>query len=254
MKAFFSLTIAKLFITWFAVVPIAAYILSSAPASVKVPHNCQWAVVVDLVSHQAPTAAPTPGVAHNDQVRFETLCDFWEVPIGLPFKWQLLWLASLLFFLAFAIYIIACPNFIRRFPNYTAYADVGNSVRWIVWEFHYMNTLPEVRRSIEERLITKEHAVPIQQEVTPKPEVTKDNTYLVFKHNGGNYLFASPKPNTPSDDQKAWEQDVFWEVFGGWAKSRVVFASLIRLLLLAAGVLVLFVIAENIIVALSYIV
>jgi hypothetical protein len=252
MKNFFSLTIAKLFITWFAVVPIAAHILSNAPDSVKVPHNCKGAVIVDL-ARQASTEVPSPPAAPNNQVRLETLCDFWAIPIGLPFKWELLWLASFLFFLAFAIYMIACPNFVKRFPSYGAYLDVGNSVRWIVWEFYHMNTLPEVRRSIEDRLITKEHALPTNQDVTSKPRVTKDNTYLVFKHDGHNYLFGSPKPTVPEDKQKRWEQDVFWEVFEGWTKSRPRFASLIRWLLRGAGALALYAVAQNIVAALTYI-
>src|SRR6266540_2364921 len=253
MKNFFSLTIAKLFITWFAVVPVAAHLLSNAPDFVKLPHNCKGAVIVDLV-RQASTEAPSPpAAARNDQVRFETLCDFWAIPIGLPFKWELLWLASFLFFLAFAIYLVACPYFVKRFPSYSAYLDVGNSVRWNVWEFYYMNTLPEVRRSIEERLITKEHAVPTTQDVTSKPCVTRDNTYLVFKHDHHTYLFGSPKPDMPKDDQRRWEQDVFWEVFEGWTKSRPLFASLIRGLLRSAGALALYAVAQNIVAALNYI-
>jgi len=254
MKNFFSLTIAKLFITWFAVVPIAAHILSNAPDVVKVPHNCKGAVIVDF-ARQATTEAPgTSAAAPDDQVRFETLCDFWAIPIGLPFKWELLWLASFLFFLAFAIYMIACPHFVKRFPSYNAYLDVGNSVRWIVWEFYYMNTLPEVRRSIEERLITKEHALPTNQLATSRPRVTKDDTYLVFEHDGQNYLFGSPKPKVPEDQQRRWEQDVFWEVFEGWTKSRPRFASLIKWLLRGAGVLALYAVAQNIVAALNYIV
>lgn len=252
MKNFFSLTIAKLFITWFAVVPIAALILSNAPDSVKVPHNCKGVVIVDL-ARQASTEAPGTA-ARDNQVRFETLCDFWAIPIGLPFKWELLWLASFLFFLAFAIYMVACPHFVKRFPSYNAYLEVGNSVRWIVWEFYHMNTLPEVRRAIEKRLITKEHALPTNQEVTSQPHVTRDNTFLVFEHDGQNYLFGSPQPDELEFQQRCWEQDVFWEVFEGWTKSRPRFASLIKWLLRGAGVLALYAVLQNIVAALNYIV
>jgi hypothetical protein len=252
MKNFFSLTIAKLFITWFAVVPIAALILSNAPDSVKVPHNCKGVVIVDL-ARQASTEAPGTA-ARDNQVHFETLCDFWAIPIGLPFKWELLWLASFLFFLAFAFYMVACPHFVKRFPSYNAYLEVGNSVRWIVWEFYHMNTLPEVRRAIEKRLITKEHALPTNQEVTSQPHVTRDNTFLVFEHDGQNYLFGSPQPDELEFQQRCWEQDVFWEVFEGWPKSRPRFASLIKWLLRGAGVLALYAVLQNIVAALNYIV
>jgi hypothetical protein len=254
MKQFFSLTIAKLFITWFAVVPIAAHILSNAPHAVKLPHNCKGAVVVDLARETSTDAPNPPSTARHDQVRFESLCDFWTIPIGLPFKWELLWLASFLFFLAFAVYMIACPYFVRRFPSYSAYLDVGNSVRWIVWEFYHMNTLPEVRRSIEQRLILKEHAIWTNRDVTPRPCVTKDNTYLVFEHGDQKYLFGSPRPNVPEDEQRRWEQDVFWEVFEGWTKSRPLFASLIRWLLRGAGALAVYAVLQNIVAALYYIV
>jgi hypothetical protein len=253
MKNFFSLTIAKLFITWFAIVPVAAHILSKAPETLKLPHNCTGAMIIDL-TRQAPPEAPISEPARNDRIRFETLCDFWTIPTGLPFKWQLLWVASFLFFLAFTIYMIACPYFVKRFPSYSAYLDVGNSVRWIIWEFYHMNTLPEVRRSIEQRLIVKEHALPTDKDITSKPCVTKDNTYLVFRHDGRNYLFGSPEPNVAETEQRRWEQDVFWEVFEGWTKSRPLFASLIRWLLRGAGALALYAVAENIVAALVYII
>jgi hypothetical protein len=146
-----------------------------------------------------------------------------------------------------------CPPFVKRYPSYATYLAVGHSVRWIVWEFHYMNTLPEVRRSIEQSLITKGHAIPTNDQVTPQPNKTRDNTHLVFRHDGRNYLFGSPIPNTSEADQRRWENDVFWEVFEGWTKSRPIYAAAIKWLLRAAGILVLYAIAENILAGLSYI-
>jgi len=219
------------------------------------PFLRHWQFMKQFFSLTIATDAPNPpSTARHDQVRFESLCDFWTIPIGLPFKWELLWLASFLFFLAFAVYMIACPYFVRRFPSYSAYLDVGNSVRWIVWEFYHMNTLPEVRRSIEQRLILKEHAIWTNRDVTPRPCVTKDNTYLVFEHGDQKYLFGSPRPNVPEDEQRRWEQDVFWEVFEGWTKSRPLFASLIRWLLRGAGALAVYAVLQNIVAALYYIV
>ncbi|MFG3596492.1 hypothetical protein [Bradyrhizobium sp. RDI18] len=252
MRPFFSLTVAKLFITWFAVVPVAAHLLSKAPDTIKVPQNCNWTVELGPISGpDDSTKTPSKNWANA-----ESRCAFLEFPIALPFNWQLLWFASFLFFMAFAIYSIACPGFIKRYPNYTTYLSIGHAVRWIVWEFHYMDTdtdTPDgVRNAVERRLITKKYAEPTSEPPTSEPVVTAESTYVVFRHENQNYRFGSPAENIDGR-QRVWEQDVFWEVLGGWAKSRPLFARTIQGLLLSAGLITFYIICENIWAALQYI-
>ncbi|WP_210164234.1 hypothetical protein [Bradyrhizobium japonicum] len=248
MRPFFSLTVAKLFITWFAVVPVAAHLLSKAPESLKLPQSCNWVIEI------GPASQPDDSTrtAARSWANAQSQCTFLEFPIALPFNWQLLWFASLLFFMAFAIYSIACPRFVKRYPNYTAYLAEGHAVRWIVWEFYYMETPHHVRNSVERRLITKNYAEPTDEALTSEPNVTAESTYLVFSHESQNYRFGSPAEDTDGR-QRAWEQDVFWEVFGGWAKSRSLFATTIRWLVLAAAAITGYIVCENISAALQYI-
>jgi hypothetical protein len=248
MRPFFSLTVAKLFITWFAVVPVAAHLLSKVPDTVKLPQSCNWTIELGPISRSDDLTGATPQNWANAQSH----CTFLEFPIALPFNWQLLWFASLLFFMAFAIYSIACPGFIKRYPDYTAYLSNGHAVRWIVWEFHYMETPHRVRNAVEDRLITKNYAQPTSESPTSEPKVTAESTYVVFQHNNQNYRFGSPAEDVDGQ-QRAWEQDVFWEVFGGWTKSRALFALTIKGLVLAAAAITLYIVCENIAAALQYI-
>lgn len=248
MRPFFSLTVAKLFITWFAVVPVAAHLLSKVPDTVKIPQNCTWTVELGPISRPDESTRSPPQNWANAQSH----CTFLEFPIELPFNWQLLWFASFLFFLAFAIYSIACPRFIKRYPDYAAYLLVGHSIRWIVWEFYYMDTPHRVRNSVEERLITKAHAQPTDEAPTAKPIVTAESTYFVFQHGTKQYCLSSPIGQIDGS-QRAWEQDVFWEVFEGWTKSRLLFASTIRWLVFLAGAITAYIVCQNILAAAVYI-
>ena len=248
MRPFFSLTVAKLFITWFAVVPVAAHLLSRVPDTVKLPQSCNWTIEIDPISRSDDLTK----TASQPWANAQSHCTFLEFPIALPFNWQLLWFASLLFFLAFVIYSIACPGFIKRYPDYTAYLSNGHAVRWIVWEFHYMETPHRVRNDVERRLITKNYAEPTGESPTSEPKITAESTYVVFQHDNRNYRFGSPAEGV-NGRQQTWEQDVFWEVFGGWAKSRPHFALTIRGLVLAAGAITVYIVCENIAAALHFI-
>jgi|SRR5581483_8205074 len=246
MRPLFSMTVAKLFITWFAIVPVAAHLLSKAPDTVKVPQGCTWSIELNPTSRSDDTTKALPQHWGNAQSR----CTFLEFPIELPFNWQMLWAASFLFFLAFALYSIACPRFIKRYPDYTSYLSIGHSIRWIVWEFYYMETPHHVRSSVEQRLILKKHAEPTDEAPTPKPVVTADSTYFIFRHENQNYRLGSPIGHV--DGQRAWEQDIFWEVFEGWTKSRLLFASAIRWLVMGAAAITVYIVCENISTALLY--
>lgn len=252
MRPFFSLTVAKLFITWFAVVPVAAHLLSKAPDTLKFPQSCDWTIELGPISRSDDSPSP----ALQNWAHAQSHCSFVEFPIALPFNWQILWFASFLFFIAFAIYWIACPGFIKRYPDYTTYLSTGHAVRWIVWEFHYMDTHKDtthrVRNAVERRLIVKNYAEPTSDPPTSEPIITSESTYVIFRHDDQNYRFGSPV-EAGNGGQRAWEQDVFWEVFGGWAKSRQLFALAIRVLVRIAGAITLYVVCENIWAALQYI-
>jgi hypothetical protein len=100
-KNFFQLAIFKYLITWFAVVPILAKILMGIPEKIEI----QTAHFFKIVLH-----------------------------IALPFKWELLWLSSLSFVIAFVLYKIFCPRFITTYSSFSDYKLYDHSPRWIVWE------------------------------------------------------------------------------------------------------------------------
>jgi hypothetical protein len=243
---------AKLFITWFAVVPVAAHLLSKAPETVRFPQKCDWTIELGPAIVAPDSSTITPPAQHRNSAHAESHCTFFEFLVGLPFSWQVLWVASFLFFIAFVIYVVACPSFIKRYPDYSAYLAHGHSIRWIVHEFFHMSTTDEVRNSVEKRLITKGYAIVTGDPCTVAPIVTADSTYVIFEHDQQNYCFGSPTENANAG-QGLWEREAFWEVFEGWTKSRPLFASTVRWLVLIAGLLTLYIVFENIWSALSYI-
>lgn len=59
------------------------------------------------------------------------------VPIATTGFW-LFWLASVLSLITFAVTHVFCPDFIRRYEDYSAFDKMGHTHRWIGWLF-YLN-------------------------------------------------------------------------------------------------------------------
>ena len=86
-QAFFQLIILRYLIVWFSLVPVIAGLVTQLPDPLP--------VTIMNVTH--------------------------DIELVLPFHWQLLWLSSLFFVIALAIYKVFCPKFIHKYNNFSDY-------------------------------------------------------------------------------------------------------------------------------------
>ncbi|MDP2492582.1 hypothetical protein Q8W25_01085 [Shimia thalassica] len=165
--------------------------------------------------------------------------------IILPFDWWILWLASLSYAIAFAIHTFRCPQFIKRYPTYLAYQARGHSPRWLVWEFHkcWSEIDSEGQEKLETRVIEKQFACEVDEDTSlqGKPKVRKEGTVFQFAKTGKSYNVVVDE--TATDE---FVKDFFWEVFGRWTSSDSPMRKATWLCLLAALVLVVFTVFQDI--------
>ncbi len=103
-KFFFSLNYLRYFGTWFAISPIIATL--------------------------------TENSSRANRLCVDNICI--EYSVSLPFSWWLLWLGSLFFIVAFALYQYFCPKFIKDYSSYADYDQSRHSPRWAAWEALYL--------------------------------------------------------------------------------------------------------------------
>jgi hypothetical protein len=229
LTGFFRLAFVKLFISWFAIVPIAVAILKSVPE----------VVYVDSRLH--------PIALHME----------------LPFSWVILWIASLLFSLAAVLYHLFCPAFIKRHESFAEYKKIGHSPRWIVWEiFYHLNKWGLRKRyanseKLRSILISKKLATSAAKaacEISPNDNACvhkgPEMTTLYFKQGRDLYAVSSLQSPDPTDQK---ENDLFWELFGFLAGSYPPVRSAIKWLVIASFLMVAFVVLQNIWSAFTYI-
>jgi hypothetical protein len=202
LRSFFDFVFLRYLLAWFAIVPVLVNVLQTAPA--------RWRI--------------------GEQEFVLTL--------SLPFSWWLLWLASLSYFVAFALYHLFCPPFIKRYPSFKEYDDMGHSPRWIAWEFFYAidnsqraSTGPAniwkaiyyffsplvKKEQLFDRVIKKNYAVKadISSLPTKNPIVEEKETATYFQYNGTIFRLAS---NPEDTNTQVKVKEIFWEVFGHFAK------------------------------------
>lgn len=223
-KDFFHLAVFRYLITWFALVPIFAKILSKVPRNVKI----------------------------------ETAENFLlEITLSLPFHWQLLWLSSLSFVFAFVLYKIFCPGFIIKYPNYNSYLKYNHSPRWIVWEsVEIIKKNNDVPKFIE-RLEKKEYLKQVEYNEIEETRATveKNQTVLKFNYQSKTYSLALPiiiNHKIAESSTAIAEKEIFWEIFGRFASSQYIVRFCIYVLLIISLLLFTWVLLENIITGLEY--
>ena len=224
-KDFFQITIFRYLITWFAVVPLLAKLLG------KLPDNVVIQTAKDSII---------------------------EIEIALPFHWQLLWLSSLLFVIAFGLYKGFCPNFITKYPDFNSYLKHNHSPRWIIWESVKIIKSKIALSKFVDRLLTKSYIEEIERIETEtfKPTVEENQTVLRFSHGDKSYSFALPvlteTGEISNDKTLIAEKEIFWEVFGRFSSSRYIVRFIISILLILSLLLFGWVLLENIYTGLGY--
>jgi hypothetical protein len=230
LTGFFRFSFVKLFISWFALVPVAIAFLRRVPEIIYISPSSQQII---------------------------------QLQTKLPFNWIILWVASLFFSAAAVLFLVFCPTFIRRHDTFLKYKTLGHSPRWVVWEIHYhlqpwfFGKRYAISEPLRKRLIDKKLALPSKdgakflkdgQYSTVVPHA--DETTLYFREGDTIYEVYSKQAPALTDTR---ENDLFWELFGfltkRWPKIRETIKWLIWLSLL----LVAFVVAENIWFAVRYI-
>lgn len=203
-RDFFSITIFKYFVTWFALVPVFAKILEKLPKEIIIPMK-----------------------------------DFYYIlNLELPFKWQILWFSSLCFITAFILYKIFVPVYITKYFSLKYYKEFEHSPRWLVWEAkNLINSKTDlskfVNRMVEKKYISKSN---YNNEKESKVEVKENQTILYFSYNGEKYEFGMPILDTNnSEDRNATDiavREIFWEIFGRFSASKLFVRGLIQFLLI----------------------
>jgi len=202
-RDFFSITIFKYFVTWFALVPVFAKILQKLPKEIIIP------------------------LEKNSYI----------ITLQLPFKWEILWVSSLFFIIAFILYKIFVPNFITKYFSLKYYKEFEHSPRWLVWEAkNIINSKTDlskfVKRMFDKKYLTISTCV-IEQ--TPEVIVQEKQTILYFNFDNKNYEFALPILTNETEDKEKTEiavREIFWEIFGRFSSSKVFVRGLIHFLLL----------------------
>lgn len=189
-QTFFQLIILRYLVVWFSLVPVVAGIVSQLPD---------------------PLPVSFLGVQH-------------EIELKLPFHWQLLWMSSLFFVLALAIYKVLCPKFVHKYNNFSDYCSYKHHPRWLAWEAHALLKIAdeEQKKKLRDRFLEKKYISEVEQgvdhELCVEPTVGESQTKITFKVDEKAYEFSMPinKNDTAADS----ERDVFYEIFGRYSESR----------------------------------
>jgi hypothetical protein len=205
-RDFFSITIFKYFVTWFALVPIFAKLSEHLPKEIKIQLS---------------------------------QCETYTVNLALPFKWEILWVSSLSFVIAYILYLIFAPTFVRRYFSLKDYKEYEHSPRWIVWESQklikskYVDIDKFVGRMAKKEYIKKTNDISGFKD----KEVIVENkqTYLMFKHNDEEYKFSMPILTDNKENEPLTEiavREIFWEVFARFSASKLGIRFAIQILLI----------------------
>lgn len=243
-KKFFNITILKYLVTWFAIVPLFAKLLTKLPP----------------------------------ELTFKIQCKTYTIPLELPFKWEYLWISSLLFVISYILYLAFCPRFIKTYSSFKDYLSHKHSPRWISWiarDLIKMSNDDNIKK-FHNRVLVKNYIKKITQQdqigllledknevegepenmLTPNAYIGNKQTTLVYKFN--NELYALPMPildDKNIEDPNATdiaERELFWEVFGRFSSSRRGVRLIIRWLLIASLVLFSIAVYQNIETAFEY--
>lgn len=214
-KIFFHMTVFRYLTLWFSLVPTIAVLFSDLPN---------------------PLPLKIQGVTVN-------------INLELPFSWQLLWLSSFSFVVAFAIYILRCPSFIKQYNKFSDYLSYAHDKRWLAWEAKGLVLESSQLGKFVERLSRKNYLI----EVSPGGDINKSiqpivdvvQTKLFFEFEGKKYCLAMPVSGTQAEADEA-ERGIFWEIFGRYSSSRAFARFFILVLIAISASLFVFVLVQHV--------
>lgn len=190
-RVYFQLNVFRYFMIWFAIVPFIAVLFGGINQTIKIG---MWETTIHL--HEK-----------------------------LPFNWELIWFASILFIIAWVFYIYFCPIFIRNYPTLTDYLKHGHSPRWLVWESQKIIEDSDLLPKFFQRMYEKKYVIDVNDVGANKlnyPIVTKDSTIIYFEHKSKYYSFSMPLYDEKEYSIQRTEiavTEIFWEIFGRYSSS-----------------------------------
>jgi energy-coupling factor transporter transmembrane protein EcfT len=205
-RDFFSITIFRYFVSWFALVPVFAKLSEHLPKEIYIQLSKNNSYMLNL---------------------------------SLPFKWEILWISSLSFVLAFILYLIFVPTFVKRYFSLKDYLEYGHSPRWIVWESQILikSKFVDVNKFVT-RITTKNYAskvASIENFQNLKVAVDEKQTYLLFEHQNEKYKFGMPIIAGGKESKELTDiavRELFWEVFARYSASKFGIRLTIQILLM----------------------
>jgi hypothetical protein len=165
-----------------------------------------------------------------------------QINIGLPFSWWVLWIASLLYVAAYALFSFYCPAFIKRYRGYSDYAAVGHSPRYLAHELKRAFDASSNRQQLITRLEVKGFSHPTDRSLPPEnPSIETDATTFFYELDGG-------KMQVPigSDTTDERQRELFWEIFEPFANAYFWPRAIIKGLFLSSISLVVYVVSQQI--------
>ena len=172
--------------------------------------------------------AVTEGIEHP--ITLTPLNTANPIELQLPFKWQILWWGSLAYAIAYMIYQLRCPAFIKLYRSYGEYRKVEHSPRHIVWEASYAYPARNRDKYLHE-LVEKEFAIKSDNAtISLTPSSDKQETVWQFVLNDSEYGLSSH--NLHLDQER--EKELFWIDFGEYARSYPLSRILVQILLYVA--------------------
>lgn len=172
----------------------------------------------------------------------------YDIVLALPFSWYLLWFASFSYFMAYILYNLTCPRFVREFPDFSVFLSQSHSPRFLVWELSRIWRDKFDRPRVARRLIDKGLAVKVTGPApSPNPSVSTRGTAYVFDFEEGFYEVVAHE-----NDSENRQRELFWEIFSPPARHAPLRRNLTWLLLTGAFLLVAVVVIEHVWFVLMY--
>ncbi len=226
-RDFFNITVFRYFVTWFAIVPLFAKLTEYLPKK----------ICIELSEG-------------NDYI----------LNLSLPFKWEILWISSLLFVIAYILYLIFVPVFVKRYFSLKDYKEYEHSPRWIVWESQKLikSKYVDLEKFVG-RMVNKNYVKEFDSTSFNDNEVIVDysQTYLIFKYKDQNYRFGMPIIEENEENEELTniaEREIFWEVFARFSSSKFGVRLVIQILLIFSLILFAIPFVESIISGFQYLI
>lgn len=165
-----------------------------------------------------------------------------QINVGLPFSWWVLWIASLLYVAAYAVFSFYCPAFIKRYRGYSDYAAVGHSPRYLAHELKRAFDASSDQQQLITRLEVKGFSHPTDRPI-PCENPSIENDATTFFYESHRRCMQVPIRSDTSDER---QRELFWEIFEPFANAYFWSRAVIKGLFLSAISLVIFVVSQQI--------